>query len=112
MAVFSELIKVVTWGSAQISTATGGGVDVSVETAVTPTSPGVMVNRLGVLVAMTVEAGSVVNVAVDGRAKVGVATLEGVQALIKTRPISRIGKIILFFIFTSLTIISLVMHVI
>ncbi len=86
--------------------------DVSEETAVTPTPPGVLVNRPGVLVAMAVEAGSVDNVAVEGRARVGVAALEGAQALIKTRPISSIGKIILFFIITSLTIISLVMHVI
>jgi hypothetical protein len=51
---------------------------------------------------MTVEAASVVRVAVEGRARVGVATLEGVQALSKTRPISSVGKIILFFIFTSI----------
>ena len=77
--------------------------------AVTPTPPGVVVNRPGVIVGMTVEAVSVVNVAVDGRARVGVTALEGAQALIKTKPISRTGKIILFFIFTSQTIISLVL---
>jgi hypothetical protein len=85
-------------------------VDVSVETAVTPTPPGVLVIKPGVLVAITVEAVRVVTVAVAGRAKVGVAALEGAQALIKTKQIIRIGKIILFFIFTSLTIISLVLH--
>ena len=85
----------------------------SEETAVTPTPPGVLVNRLGVLVAMTVEAVSVVNVAVEGRARVGVeAVVLGAQALIKTRPLSRTGRIILIFIFTSLTIISLVILVI
>jgi hypothetical protein len=80
--------------------------------AVTPTPPGVVVNRPGVIVGMTVEAVSVVNVAVDGRARVGVTALEGAQALIKTKPISSVDRIILFFIFTSQTIISLVLHVI
>jgi len=77
-------------------------VNVSEGITVTPTPPGVLVNILGVLVAMTVEAVRVVNVAVEGRAKVGVAALEDAQALIKTRPISRIGRIILIFIFTSI----------
>ena len=73
-----------------------------VETAVTPTPPGVLVNIAGVVVVMTVEAVSVVNVAVEGRARVGVAALEDAQALNKTRPISRVDRIILFFIFTSI----------
>jgi len=57
---------------------------------------------MGVPVAKAVEAVSVVNVAVAGRARVGVAALDGVQALSKTKPISKVGRIILFFIFTSI----------
>ena len=83
----------------------------SVDTGVTPTPPGVLVNRAGVVVAMIVEAVNVVNVAVEGRARVGVAAgVPGAQALIKTKQIIRIGKIVLIFIFTSLTIISLVLQ--
>jgi len=62
----------------------------------------VFVNRMGVPVAIAVEADRVANVALAGRARVGVAALEGTQALRKTRPISRVDKIILFFIFTSI----------
>jgi hypothetical protein len=50
----------------------GRDVDMGEAIAVTPTPPGVVVNRPGVIVGMTVEAVSVVNVAVDGRARVGV----------------------------------------
>ena len=76
----------------------------SVGIAVDPPEPlGVFVNRMGVPVATVVGAVSVVNVAVAGSAKVGVrAAVLGAQALSKTRPIRRVGKIIFIFIFTSI----------
>ena len=91
--------------------------NVSVGIAVDPPEPsGVFVNRMGVLLAIAVEAVRVANAVVAGKARVGVApfvsfpfsgtsgvaALEDAQALRKTRPISRVGKITLFFIFTSI----------